>query len=251
MNEDPPLRGDPEDVDQQYRRAASLDGSRPSESVGRSILKQAARVAADRAPRSAPAMVDLTRPAANQSRWRPAIVGTLAAAALAGLLITPRFFSPREPSSGAITQDVALEGQRERAPAAPTPPVPAAVERAAKPAAPPQSDARVRLNASSSGQLVKQDPRPEAQNANASRAAAPRASVTEVAKAADGTARDATGRSALMTATVRGQLNIVEQLLAAGADPNAADADGVTPLQAALAGHQAQIAAALRRAGAQ
>jgi hypothetical protein len=63
-------------------------------------------------------------------------------------------------------------------------------------------------------------------------------------------ARDESGRTALMLATLHGQARAVDMLLAHGADPNAADAQGVTPLQAAIAGDRPAIAAALRRAGA-
>ena len=63
-------------------------------------------------------------------------------------------------------------------------------------------------------------------------------------------ARDETGRTALMLATLHGQIRAADALLAQGADPNAADAQGTTPLQAAVAGDQQAIAAALRRAGA-
>jgi len=63
-------------------------------------------------------------------------------------------------------------------------------------------------------------------------------------------ARDESGRSALMLATLRGQSDAVDVLLAHGADPNAADADGTTPLQAAKAGDHPAIVAALQRYGA-
>jgi ankyrin repeat protein len=63
-------------------------------------------------------------------------------------------------------------------------------------------------------------------------------------------ARDASGRTALMLATLRGRAAAVDALLASGADPNAADASGTRPLQAAVANDQQAIAAALRRAGA-
>jgi ankyrin repeat protein len=63
-------------------------------------------------------------------------------------------------------------------------------------------------------------------------------------------ARDESGRTALMLATLHGQTHAVDTLLASGADPNAADAQGTTPLQAAIAGGQPSIVAALRRAGA-
>jgi hypothetical protein len=69
-------------------------------------------------------------------------------------------------------------------------------------------------------------------------------------KQADIAARDSAGRTALMLATLHGEADAVDALLAYGADPNAADADGTTPLQAATAGDRPAIAAALRRHGA-
>ena len=63
-------------------------------------------------------------------------------------------------------------------------------------------------------------------------------------------ARDSSGRTGLMLATLRGQIKAVDALLAHGADPNAADAQGNTPLQIALAGGDPAIVAALQRAGA-
>ena len=63
-------------------------------------------------------------------------------------------------------------------------------------------------------------------------------------------ARDSSGRTALMLATLRGQIKAVDELLAHGADPNTADAQGNSPLQIALAGDEPAIAAALQRAGA-
>lgn len=72
----------------------------------------------------------------------------------------------------------------------------------------------------------------------------------QLEKLSDIDARDAGGRTALMLATLHGQLPAVEALLGAGADANAADGDGVMPLQAAMNASQPAIAAALRRAGA-
>ncbi len=96
MNERPPNEED--DVDEQYRRASARDGSGPSESVRRAVLRHAAELAAQRGPREpAPAKIDFKQPAANEVRWRPAAYGGLAAAALAGLLIAPHFLPPSSP----------------------------------------------------------------------------------------------------------------------------------------------------------
>src|SRR5882724_4424578 len=80
------------DLDEIYRRASARDTSRPSEAVRRRVLEHAAAVAAG--PQ---------RPTANRARWRPAIFGTLAAAALAGLLIVPRVFNPQPSAESADT----------------------------------------------------------------------------------------------------------------------------------------------------
>jgi ankyrin repeat protein len=63
-------------------------------------------------------------------------------------------------------------------------------------------------------------------------------------------ARDDSGRTALMLATLHGRAGAVDVLLGHGADPNAADAHGMTPLQAAVAGDQHAIIRSLQRAGA-
>ncbi len=96
MNDVPPSRDPPEDLDEHYRRVSGLDPSRPSESVRRTVLMHAAQLAAERR-----AKIDSTRPAANRAGWRSALFGTLAAAALAGLLMTPQFLGPRTPSVAA------------------------------------------------------------------------------------------------------------------------------------------------------
>src|ERR1700722_2261585 len=100
MNEVPPGRDEPDDADDLYRRASALDESRPSELVRRRVLDHAAQLAAERAAQNAPSGIASAR-GANRTwrRRRPAIFGTLAAAALAGLVITPRFFTPSAPPS--------------------------------------------------------------------------------------------------------------------------------------------------------
>jgi Ankyrin repeats (3 copies) len=61
---------------------------------------------------------------------------------------------------------------------------------------------------------------------------------------------DASGRTALMLATLHGHSQAVSVLLDAGADPNIPDASGESPLAAALAAHEGEIIAALKRHGA-
>src|SRR6202790_1481530 len=130
MNEVPPGRDESDDADDLYRRASALDESRPSELVRRRVLDHAAQMAAERAAQNAPPRIASARGALRTwRRRRPAIFGTLAAAALAGLLITPRFFTPSvQPSAPPMT---ALPPMTAAAPAtdsriqeAPAPPAP-------------------------------------------------------------------------------------------------------------------------------
>jgi hypothetical protein len=93
MNKLPPTPEPPDDVDDQYRRASALDPSRPDEAVRRTVLAYAARLAAQRAASGAGSTLR-TRRTAKALWWRPAMLGTLAAAALAGLMIAPRFLAP-------------------------------------------------------------------------------------------------------------------------------------------------------------
>jgi hypothetical protein len=102
MNEVPPDQGEADEVDDLYRRASAADSSRPSESVRRAVFDHAAELAAQRAREAAPVKIDFTLSAANQPWRRPAIFGTLAAAALAGFMIAPQFFSPSSPSISAL-----------------------------------------------------------------------------------------------------------------------------------------------------
>jgi Ankyrin repeats (3 copies) len=116
MSESPPTPGEFDDVDEHYRRVTALEKGGPSESVRRAVLEQAARLAAERVaagsagvdPRRTDSsrnpvvnIGDAKRRTARQTWWRPAAVGTLAAAGLAGLLIAPQFLPPREAGKSA------------------------------------------------------------------------------------------------------------------------------------------------------
>jgi Ankyrin repeats (3 copies) len=379
LNEVPPSQDDDDEALDLYRRASALDASRPSESVRRSVLELATRLATERASRDVSSKIDVTQPAANQPWRRPAIFGTLAAAALAGLLIAPHFLPPRDTHTAAMSARVA----RLEAPSSPAAAAPAAAPTSAPaPVAPPASAAQFaeqsRAADSAPPAMVADEPHPArvpaesaslgkmrltARNSAAAAAAAdaardasadaarvssaefaansarakaqdtagegstaaaarsdaeskasseyaeitvtgarraerlrandavvaapppvvasapapwasqsagllagktvPDAALRRAAEIGDVpelqallekklaiNARDESGRTALMLATLHGQGDAVDVLLSHGADPNIADAHGTTPLQAALAGNQAAIAAALQRAGA-
>ena len=269
MSKVPPSQDQPDDVDDQYRRASALDPSRPSEAVRRAVLAHAAQLVAKRA----------TRRAVNQAWWRPAIFGTLAAAALAGLVVAPRFLALRPPPAAATPAAEGAVPNAAPALAAQAPDTRTDERAASAPAAGPASTAKPRA-ATRSADMPTGGARPkvhapasdmpapvvaEAQSTDAMVAGAvdPAAAFRRAAemgdlpglkalleKQADIDSRDAVGRTPLMLATLHGQTNAVAVLLAYGADPNAADADGTTPLQAAKAGDHPAIVAALQRYGA-
>ena len=99
MNDVPPAGQDPsdDDVDALYRRASALDASRPSAWVRQAVFDHAAQVAAGRVHAGEvtnDVEVDARRWWKRQVWWRPAVFGTLAAAALAGLLVLPHVLTP-------------------------------------------------------------------------------------------------------------------------------------------------------------
>ncbi len=225
------------------------------------------------------------------------MLGTLAAAGLAGLMTAPRFLSPGTPLTG-LPQAARAVASQAAAPATPpsaeiaaTPSTPAQsvnlpsraararpkvreamaplVAQAAAPAPPAALEAAetgaVAGGVSAKEQYVAGSPSPVAPIAAAARIGAnPAAALRQAAevgdlatlealveKHTDVDSRDDAGRTALMLATLHGQADAVNALLAHGADPNAADASGTTPLQAATtAGNDPRIAVALRRYGA-
>ncbi len=123
MNKVPPNNDESEDVDDHYRRVSALDPSRPSESVRRAVLEHAARLAEERTANNAPTGIGSTRPARHRTWWRPAAFGTLAAAVLAGLLITPQLLTPRAPPMPA-----SAPAQVSQPKAAATPAIPAQIK---------------------------------------------------------------------------------------------------------------------------
>jgi hypothetical protein len=294
MSQIPPSREPPDPVDDRYRRASALDPSRPGEAVRRAILTHAAQLASQRSGTVAGSAVKFRRSAASRA-WRVGIFGTLAAAAIAGIVVAPRFLTPGGAPSAASTRSVErLVPNSPRVASAPptraveSPPAAAAVRREGTRV--PEASASVGRSSDGARAQLQEEParpKPDAaplsaqsvarqappQQLVAARAAAPAPQADRTGNAAaalrhaaelgdlaalqgllgkqtDVDARDPSGRTALMLATLRGHTEAVVALLAHGADPNAADAQGITPLAAAAAGDQPAIVAALQRYGA-
>jgi hypothetical protein len=101
----PPSPEDSDEVDALYRRASARDAGRPSESVRRAVLDHAAQLAVKRAAGKDSARSGTGLRAKRQSWWRPAALGTLAAAALAGYLVIPQYltsYAPINPTSSPV-----------------------------------------------------------------------------------------------------------------------------------------------------
>jgi Ankyrin repeats (many copies) len=270
VNELPPSDTPPDDIDEHYRRASALHLSRPSAALRRAVLSHAADLAAEHAAKQRTADGYSTRPASNRARWRPAIFGGLAAAALAGLLIAPRFLTQRSllvpPNTPAAAPSPNVAGEKPSPPQAESLSTAKSSVRSADASRPDAGPPR-----SPGGEAAAPMP-PALEELATSRAttggakAAPPndpAALRQAAEIGDIhglqmlledrvsiDARDAGGRTALMLAVLHGHSDAVDALLAGGADPNAADAHGTTPLQTAVATNQPAVAAALRRAGA-
>ncbi|HEV2230130.1 MAG TPA: ankyrin repeat domain-containing protein [Steroidobacteraceae bacterium] len=280
----PPPFDPSDDGDERYRRASELDASRPSEATRRAVLAHAARLAAARGRRAA--LRRWLSPMRAALRGRLALVGTIAAAILAGVVIAPQFLAPTKPPESERAR--AAASRQAAAPAAAPAVAPAAapaVTPAAAPAAPASAPAvsegvttlqleqgaradSARAPAPAAGALAAREARAPVAAASRAREASPpvlaapealrRSAATgdlaalavQLASVSDIDARDGQGRSALMLATLNGQADAVAMLLAHGADPSGADARGTTPLQAAVAADEREIIAMLRRYGA-
>jgi hypothetical protein len=201
MNEVPPSQDSDDEVDDLYRRASALDPSRPSESVRRKVLEHAAQLAAERAAANRPAKISFAR-WSYRSSWRPAIFGTLAAAALAGLLFAPEFLMPHGPGTTLSTDQapVLQPIPATEAPAADSAPAPAParVDAAQAPAAQlpaaPAPEAAVNRIASRPAppgerrQYAADEPSVSASREQAQSTLKPRASARNAATVADSAA---------------------------------------------------------------
>jgi len=236
-----------DDIDERYRRASTDEAGVPAESTRRAILAHAASLAAQRNPGHARATLATTPPRTGRARWRrPALFGSLAAAALAGLMVVPQLLHPALPpiatQSPAPVAAAALPA-RQRSLAADA----AATTGRLQQMGPAPAEIVAQRNAAAATAVQAAPTPPTMMQALPPVAAA---GAARVAAPAGIDARDGSGHTALVNAVLRGDAATVRMLLARGADPNIAAPDGRTPLQIAVDGRQPGIAAALQAAGA-
>jgi hypothetical protein len=217
MNKVPPDQDPADDVDAQYRRASALDSSRPGEAVRRAVLAHAAQLAAERARGDAGGR--RSRRTLKQAGWRPAIFGTLAAAALAGLVIAPQWLALRAP------------------PAAESSPIaPAADNLASEPALPPPAASR---------EITARPPAPvrSANLPSYSARAQPKTNEPTVAPAIEATplAQSAGSSAADSSAAVAGAPAARQRMAGSSAAPPIAAAARVGASPAAAFRHAAEV----------
>jgi len=75
-----------------YRRASDTDVAAPTELARSAILAESRRVAEQLAKKAPQQPFDVSRPAANDARWKITAFGTVGAGLLAALLIAPHFW---------------------------------------------------------------------------------------------------------------------------------------------------------------
>jgi len=254
-----------------YRRA-SEDAARPSDAVRAAILAESRRVAAELAKQAPPPTFDVSRPAANDSRWKLPAFGTIGAALIAALIFAPRYWENAPPAQ------VSMAPAPAPAPAPATAPASVAAQAQDKAEAPKLEEVKPSASRSSTeparqspsesdslqGVVVTQAQRKSSKTAGppssnlAPLAAAPPSDAAQsyAAGLPSGSATRA-GRadSALMPATLQSaaaQGDVVQatSLLDQGAVIDARDEAGRTPLMLAVTQGQLEIVRLLLARGA-
>jgi len=269
MNRLPPQPGPPEDADERYRRASERDPSRPSESVRRAVLAHAAGLSAGCPHRPHPRL------------WRrPALFGTLAAAAVAGLLVVPRYLTPGSGGEGAVAPAPRTTGAAQ----VPGAGAPAEMPAPGAPPAPPpprESYLQVRPRQLAGSARVREPGSPARAPSVASRPEADTADTTpepkdartngapssglggmpapppysaglasRAALAAPAPAADSPRSAVLWRAAESGDVGTVQSLMSGQADINARDPQGRTALMLAALHDQAAVVSVLLEHGA-
>lgn len=253
-----------------YRRASDSEAAAPSGAVRAAILAESRRVAEQLAAKGPQHSFDVSRPAANDSRWKIAAFGTVGAALLAALLIAPRYWETLPASKVATAQLAAPAAAPAREAAPATAPVPK-LESVA-PAESSESSQEVvvtqakrrRPNSDAASSQVASSTKPASAplNDTADLSIAPVAPPSAVAaRSADSTVAYSANRIAgaaqiapmparLQSAAGAGDVAQATVLLDAGAVLDARDGHGRTPLMLAVEQGQLEIVRLLLQRGA-
>ncbi|HEX4387530.1 MAG TPA: ankyrin repeat domain-containing protein [Steroidobacteraceae bacterium] len=223
----------PDELDEEYRRLAAHDVSAPSASVREAVHAYAARLARERGDARV-AATRRARWARHPAAWRGALFGTVAAAAIAGLLVVPRILSLRSPAGSSVTASA------QAPPAAHVAPTAADARYAAQ--APPQEPAPAVSTAAPPPQLAKASPPHVRPATPQSASGAARESV-----AAAATADSAQKAEQHALASVAQETMITSQRAPASAPPSA---NGAAPGRSGLvaADARADLGSGFRRA---
>jgi Ankyrin repeats (many copies) len=255
-------------------RQASKDAPGPSDAVRAAILAESRRVADELAKQAPGQPLDLSRPAANDSRWKITAFGTAGAAILAALLFAPRYWEnappaqvsqppPPAPSAAALDQAKAEAPKLEELkPDA----APSYTEPARAPARQSPSDSKSlqeivvtqaerkssKTNAASSPQFAAPAATPPAARARLPEASAEALAADMLHKRADSAAAaDNAGKPAtLQSAVAQGDVAQAVLLLDQGAVIDARDEAGRTPLMLAVTQGRLEIVRLLLARGA-
>ena len=254
-----------------YRRASEADAAGPSDAVRDAILAESRRVAGNLAKQTAQSGFDVSRPAANDSRWKIPAFGTLGVALLAALLFAPRYWehtpparvsmapqsSPastathaesapaRQPPSESNSSQATVVAQADRKSSRASEPSPIA----ATPAPPPSVAQNYAPTTNSISPLAAAPAAPAARARQLDLSA--RAVGTAALPVVGGAAADSALKPAtLQSAIAQGDVAQTSLLLDQGAVIDARDAAGRTPLMIAVTQNRLEIVRLLLARGA-
>jgi hypothetical protein len=247
---------------ERYKRASDTLDAAPSETARAAILAEGRRAAERRAAEPARQTFDVSRPAANDSRWRITAFGTAGAALVAALLFAPRLWesgpvapaassgapaaaAPREQSSDAIVPK--LESLAPPAPHADKTSPSAAVLQPGRDVPMPPQHRQTEEIAQSAAPAEKADAANFAPTAPPPAAGAARATSMNAQRAAVDTDPAPT---ALRLAAASGDRAQTALLLDQGAALDAPDELGRTPLMLAVMQNRLDVARLLLDRGA-
>lgn len=242
---------------ERYKRASDLAPAAPSDAVRAAILAEGRRVAEERAKSVSRQPFDVSRRAANDSRWKITAFGTAGAALMAALLFAPRLWENARGPAQTNTATVATSNVPS-APPATSPELPAPV---AAPALQAQSGSLKPLQQDRQASLAESAPAENSQAGNSqagnseadkkyarapAAAAASTAKSTAAAAPPAGYASDVSGNrapsarakaaepSGLLAAASSGDTLEIVTLTSHGAAVNERDELGRTPLMLAV-----------------